>query len=305
VKFQSKNPITLTVSSLHHLNQFIQSELAALSLPKEQRVAEANWMIEHAFGSKNTHLIAMSDHVLDPDDPRLQQIQGWLTERIEKRTPLQYCLKQAWFYGRPFWVTPDVLIPRPETELLVEWAWAKIKTRNWATVVDIGTGSGCIAISLALLAKQQQYSLNVWATDISEAALKVAKQNAQTYETDIHWIQGDGLGALPPNIKLDCIVSNPPYIAHHFMETLTPEVKNHEPHLALFANDNGLYFYQQFAQDAAQYLNPNGGLMCEIGSDMGPALKVLFNTPTWQDVQIKKDYAQHDRMLFALTCANC
>lgn len=296
--FQPKSPSQLKISNLY---QWIQSELAALSLLKEQQVAEANWMIEHTFGSKAAHLIALSDTVFDPDDPRIQQIQGWLTERIEKRTPIQYCLNQAWFYGRPLWVTPDVLIPRPETELLVEWAWTEIQNRNWTTVVDIGTGSGCIAISLALLAKQNHYPLSVWATDISEAALKVAQQNAKTYETNIQWIQGDGLSALEPlQQPFDVIVSNPPYIAPQVIETLAPEVKDHEPHQALFAEQEGFYFYQQFAQNAPRYLTPNGGLLCEIGSEMASGLTALFKTPPWHDIQIRPDYAQQDRILLAL-----
>jgi release factor glutamine methyltransferase len=310
VTFEPKSTPNKTMSSihpLHHLHelyQWIQSQLAVLSLSKEQQSAEANWLLEHAFGTKAGKLLAQFDEVLETDDPRLQQIQAWVKERIEKRTPLQYCLNEAWFYGRPFYVSPAVLIPRPETELLVEWAWAEIQARNWTTVMDIGTGSGCIAISLVRLAQQHHYPLQVWATDISEDALSVAKQNAEKHETAIHWIQGDGLTAVVLNKldlkKFDLIVSNPPYINPAQLDTLAPEVREHEPHQALFAENEGLSFYQQFAHGAAHYLNPDGGLMCEIGAEMGTTVKGLFEAPAWRDVQVRQDYAQHDRLLFAV-----
>jgi release factor glutamine methyltransferase len=208
----------------------------------------------------------------------------YLHERMQGK-PSQYIVGHQEFYGRDFRVTPDVLIPRPETEGLVEAALAQAAT----TILDIGTGSGAIAVTLALETKSR-----VFATDISSAALAIARQNARTLQAPVEFIACD-LGVCLADGSFDLILSNPPYVAERDRPTLQPEVRDYEPALALFAGDDGLAIYRRLIPEAARLLRPHGWLMMELGD----AAAVREMLREWHGVEIKDDLAGIPRVIIA------
>ena len=207
-----------------------------------------------------------------------------LHQRI-KGEPTQYITGRQEFYGREFLVTPDVLIPRPETEHLIEAALA----RSGETIVDIGTGSGAIAVILALETKAR-----VVATDVSPAALSIAQQNARSLSAQVSLVACD-LGAAFADESFDLVVSNPPYIAARDRASLQPEVREHEPALALFAGEDGLAIYRQLIPEAARLLRPGGWLMMELGD----AAAVREMCADWTGVEIVNDLAGIPRVVVA------
>ena len=208
----------------------------------------------------------------------------YLHHRI-KGEPTQYITGRQEFYGREFRVTPDVLIPRPETEHLVEAALA----RSARTILDIGTGSGAIAVTLALETKAR-----VVATDISFDALHIAQQNARTLNARVRFAACD-LGAAFADGSFDLVVSNPPYIAARDRVTLPREVRDHEPALALFGGEDGLAIYRRLIPEAARLLRPGGCLMMELGD----AIAVREMCADWSGVEIVNDLAGIPRVLIA------
>ncbi|WP_281164717.1 peptide chain release factor N(5)-glutamine methyltransferase [Liquorilactobacillus sicerae] len=213
-----------------------------------------------------------------------QYLAGW---------PVQYLLQQAEFFGHEFYVDAAVLIPRPETEELVEWVLADTAARQPALrVADIGTGSGAIGISLKMARPNWQVVLS----DISTAALKVAKKNATRLHADVTCCQGDLLAPLSGDF--DLIISNPPYIAANEKKFMDKSVLEHEPQQALFAAENGLYFYRQLAQQVQKYLRPAGRLYLEIGFQQAARVKEIFlKSPAQVEVTVKKDLTGKDRMV--------
>jgi release factor glutamine methyltransferase len=204
----------------------------------------------------------------------------WLHERMQGK-PLQYITKVQEFYGRPFRVTPDVLIPRPETELLVETV---LKRRVEArSIIDVGAGSGAIAVTLAL-----ETHATVVATDISRTALQVAALNAGALKARVRWIETDLLASID-DASVDVVVSNPPYVASGDRETMQREVRDWEPHLALFAGESGLDIYRRLIPEAWRVLKPGGLLALEIG--FGQAEAVTELAAGWECVEIAKDLA--------------
>ncbi len=208
----------------------------------------------------------------------------YLHQRI-KGEPTQYVTGRQEFYGREFRVTPDVLIPRPETEHLIEAAIA----HSAEAILDIGTGSGAIAVTLALETKTR-----VIAADVSLAALHIAQQNARTLNTSVGFIACD-LGAAFADGSFDLVVSNPPYVAGRDRASLQPEVRDHEPALALFGGDDGLAIYKRLIPEAARLLRPGGRLMMELGD----AVLVRAMCANWTGVEIVNDLAGIPRVLIA------
>jgi len=200
--------------------------------------------------------------------------------------------RAAPFYGREFRVTPATLIPRQETEELVEWI-LETTTDTAIRVLDVGTGSGAIALSLA--AERPNWQLT--ATDISAAAVQVAQTNAQRLNVDVTFKVGDLLAPVMGQ-RFDIIVSNPPYIDRTELPEMDESVKRYEPQGALFAANHGLAFYQRFAAELRDYLVPDGQFFAEIGYRQGPAVREIFQTalPT-ATVTIKADIDGHDRMV--------
>jgi release factor glutamine methyltransferase len=216
-----------------------------------------------------------------------------LVQRRASHEPLPYITGHIEFYGRKFVVTPDVLIPRPETELLVERALAWIEPQKVVRAVDVGTGSGCIAVTLAAEAP----ALRIVATDLSANALRVARSNARRHsvENRIQSVQADLLGALSG--PFDLIVSNPPYVARDEWNALPTSVR-HEPGLALLAGPEGLDAIHRLLAQAKTMLRSGGLLLMEIGETQGDAVRVLARDIFPQaDVHILKDLAKKDRLL--------
>lgn len=207
--------------------------------------------------------------------------------------PAQYILGYANFYGRDFKVTPATLIPRLETEELVEWVLsvAPVKDRP-LKVLDVGTGSGAIAITLAC----ERPDWQVAAVDISPAAIAVAQQNAQTLGAKVDFIEGDFLTPVMGQ-QFDVIVSNPPYIAEDERSVMDASVLKHEPDLALFAPNNGLAFYERFAQEVPAFLEPEGALFLEFGYQQKEAIVRIFEQrdPLFS-LEVQKDMANWSRM---------
>lgn len=212
--------------------------------------------------------------------------------------PVQHLTGKETFYDRSFKVTKDTLVPRQETEELVYYLLDKLKTRPELTdVVDVGTGTGILAITLVL----ECQTLNMTAVDISEAALAVAKMNAQTLQADVTFRHSDFLQVLKEEgHQVDVIVSNPPYIPYSDLEMLQDTVKNFDPHVALFSEEDGLYSYRQIVTQAKDVLRPHGLLAFEIGYNQARAVTALIKETFPQAVvETKQDMFGKDRMVFA------
>ncbi len=221
-----------------------------------------------------------------------------LAERIEKGEPLQYVIGHVDFWGLQIKCDPRVLIPRPETELLVE----EVLTSNiWnngpATVVDVGTGSGCIVLTLA----QQRPDANFKAVDISADALELAKENAvaNNLKTGIFWMQNSLLERFAP-ASCDAVVANLPYIAHDDWAALSPSVRDHEPQQALDSGPTGMELIQILATQARYVLVPGGKLFLEFGFDQGDFVYQSLEKLGYTDIEIKHDLAGLDRIAVAI-----
>lgn len=216
--------------------------------------------------------------------------------QLAQGKPIQYIIGKSWFLGNDYFVNESVLIPRPETEELVEWVseYAQIINKP-LHIADIGTGSGCIAIALSLLLPDA----TVTGIDISENALQVAQKNATTLVANVEWVQQDILmsASLPGNY--DIIVSNPPYIPLREKVTMQDLVTLHEPDIALFVtNEDPLIFYKMIARLGKQALNKNGQLFFEIHYDQGPALLKLLDEMNYH-AELRQDMFGKDRMIRA------
>lgn len=213
-----------------------------------------------------------------------------LCDRRAAREPLQYILGETEFMGLTFHVEPGVLIPRADTEILVEKA-LKVMPPN-ARVLDIGTGSGAIAVSLARLGQ----AARVTAVDVSDKALEIARKNAENNGADVEFVKSDCFSALQGR-KYDMIVSNPPYISDEEMQTLMPEVRQ-EPELALFGGGDGLDFYRRISREALEHLNEGGFLLFEIGWLQKDAVSALMRTFIGEPFALR-DYGRNWRVVGA------
>ncbi|MES2463565.1 MAG: peptide chain release factor N(5)-glutamine methyltransferase [Armatimonadota bacterium] len=218
-----------------------------------------------------------------------------LLSRRERREPLAYILGEREFYGLSFQVTPAVLIPRPETEFLVEAALTAVKERSAPRVADIGTGSGIIAITLAVRTPQA----TVFATDISPEALSVAQENARRHRVDnrIVFAEGDLLAPLYAYGPFDAIVSNPPYIAPEAIDTLETEVRDFEPRVALGIHPDPLHFYRRLAVEAPPLLLAGGMLAVEVGQGQAEDVASLWRGDGLTNVSTVRDYAGIERVV--------
>jgi release factor glutamine methyltransferase len=227
------------------------------------------------------------------------EIMVWnsLLESLKKEIPIQYLLGKTNFYGLDFEVNENVLIPRPETEELVEWILesqkSKVKSQK-PKILDIGTGSGCIAISLA----KNLPDASVFAIDVSEKALATAKKNVAVNEVNVTFIQKNILETEDLEQQFDIIVSNPPYVRNLEKEEIKKNVLDYEPHLALFVEDNdALIFYRKIAALAQKNLSPNGQLYFEINQYLGVEMKDLLEKMNFKNIELRKDIYGNDRMI--------
>ncbi len=263
----------------------------------------AELIIEKISGLKKTDRILNKQQILNKTQiDILQEYQKQLNEN----TPLQYVLHEAWFAGIKFFVDENVLIPRPETEELVEWIIQDV-TDNLAltisysplTILDIGTGSGCIAIAL----KKKIVNANLYAFDISESALQIALLNAQQNNTEINFFKAN-IFEYQNNNNLplfDIIVSNPPYIPKKELAEMHANVISYEPHLALFVPDeNPFLFYDVISNFSLLHLKQNGVLYIEIHENYANNIEKLLQKKSFKSIEIKKDLQQKNRMVKAV-----
>jgi release factor glutamine methyltransferase len=233
-------------------------------------------------------------HAGDPAPPGFEEAFAAAIERRRRREPVAYIIGEREFYGRRFAVSPAVLIPRPETELIVDEALAVLRSETPATVVDAGTGSGCLAVTVAL----ECASARVIATDTSEAALEIARANARRLGApSIEFIAGDWLDSVSDPI--DLIVANPPYVAESSKASLMPEL-GYEPRTALFGGPDGLDAIRRLVEQASQSLAPGGTLVMEIGAGQGPEVtRLMAETGRLERVRLAADLQSIPRVVIA------
>jgi release factor glutamine methyltransferase len=246
------------------------------------------------------HNLKRIDVALNPDfEISDAAIEKWnaILAQLQQEKPIQYITREAWFYGLRFEVNENTLIPRPETEELVEWIIESQKSEVQSRkleILDIGTGTGCIPISV----KTNLPQANVSAIDVSEKALEVAKRNAASNKVEINFIQTNILEVLDLNQNFDVIVSNPPYVRNLEKQEIKKNVLDYEPHLALFVEDNdALLFYRKIAQLALKNLSPNGLLFFEINQYLGKETVGLLENLGFKNIELKKDMYGNDRMI--------
>jgi release factor glutamine methyltransferase len=272
---------------------------AATRIPRR----EAETLLAHVLDRDRAWLLAHSEDDLSPQHLELFRA---LTTRRAAREPLQHLTGAQEFFGLALRVTPAVLIPRPETELLVEavLAWAHTQPAAQLRLADVGTGSGAIALALAAHLPHAELT----AIDLSPDALAVARNNAESHGlvSRIRFLEADLLAPFaaplvaPPG-SLDAVVSNPPYVADTDASTLAPEVRDHEPALALFAGPDGLAIYRRLIPQAHAALRPGGLLALEFGFGQRDALAALLANPeqAWNDLRFLDDYAGIPRIALA------
>ena len=244
---------------------------------------EAGALLSHVIGKDRTFLISHAEDAIgEAEQERFEAV----IARRAAGEPAQYITGTQDFYGRAFRVTPDVLIPRPETELLVEAALQVMNAE--ARICDVGTGSGCIAITLVC----ERDEARAVAVDVSEAALLVARENAseQSVGERIRFVRSDCFTALNPKTDLfDLIVSNPPYVAANQLLGLQREVRDHEPQVALSPGEDGLRVIRRLLVDSPRFIRGNGHLIMEIGFDQGEAVRNLVDENVWKLKDILPD----------------
>jgi release factor glutamine methyltransferase len=297
--------------TLHEAQQQLTTSLYDL-YDNREAANIANWVMEHVTGMRKIDRIMHKQSALAPE--RVAQLQQYTRELLTHK-PVQYVLHEAWFCGMPFYVDDNVLIPRPETEELVEWVVEEAGSQKLEvgdpkndgssyilpptsfSILDIGTGSGCIPISL----KKKIPQVEIYACDVSEQALAVASKNAAAQQTPVQFLQADFLNTTtwPTLPAVDIIVSNPPYIPHNDQNSMLQNVLAYEPHLALFVpNEDPLVFYDAIARFAKEKLRPGGSIFVEIHEDLGYQTKALFESYGYA-VQVRKDFQGKDRMVKA------
>lgn len=276
---------------------YITQAIAALYEPREAANV-AHLIVEHITGLGKLDRIIYKDRTLEPSQQaQLEQA----VQALLEQQPVQYVTGTAWFYGMELMVNPQVLIPRPETEELVEWIVNDVRMDGSADMrmLDIGTGSGCIPLAL----KKELPAASVWGIDVSPGALDTAKANATKQELDVHFEQVNVLDEQSTAVLpvFDIIVSNPPYIKQSEHTVMQQQVLAYEPSLALFVPDeDALLFYRVIAMLAMHKLRPGGSLYFEINEALGNEVVKLLQTAGYKDVTLKQDIFGKDRMVKAV-----
>lgn len=263
---------------------------------------DARYLLMEAFGLDQVHFL-MERTVPLPDTEQTAEKVGRyrkMTERRAARVPLQHITGNQSFMGLDFLVNDHVLIPRQDTESLTEMVLRE-QTEKKLTVLDMCTGSGCIAISLAVLGGYE----SVTGVDISPEALEVAKQNRDRLwksqdGRSLEFLKSDLFENLPADRRYDVIVSNPPYIPTEVIRGLEPEVRDHEPALALDGDSDGLKFYRRLASDSGLFLKSGGTIYLEIGWDQGESVSRLFEEAGYEQIGVFQDDAGKDRIVRAV-----
>jgi release factor glutamine methyltransferase len=286
--------------TLRSARQQLRQALDPLYGARESSII-TNWVLEHATGWSREYCRMHPDAVIDPEtSARIEDQQ----DQLLRWRPVQYVLGEAWFMGMKFQVDERVLIPRPETEELVEWVTTSVResTRErigqWR-ILDIGTGSGCIPIAI----KTALPDATVWSLDASEAALAVARENARALSADVHFLHLDVLddGSLSSIPNIDIIVSNPPYVLEEDRSGMRPNVIGWEPHMALFVEGpDPLLFYHRIAALGLEKLSSGGQVFVEIQETMSDAVVALFRDRGYCEIEARRDLSGRDRMVRAV-----
>jgi release factor glutamine methyltransferase len=281
------------------------SQLRDAHVPSFTLAAEL--LLLHALGRDRTWLYAHPEEMIA--DSEAQRFANLIARRVAGE-PTQYLTGKQEFWGLEFEVTPDVLIPRPETEHVIEIALDRLAVRELCggrrqtlsgeglQIADVGTGSGCIAIALA----KELPGATIYATDISTAALAVARRNAARHSVSdrIHFAECNLLNKVShSSLFFDLIASNPPYIGRREAATLMREVRDHEPEIALYGGEEGYEFYADLIAQAAAHLKPSGILVLELGHNSLPAVQPLLDAPAWNNVGVTNDLAGIPRVIAA------
>ena len=264
---------------LFDLRKELKNEFASSNIETE----DVDFIISEVLGVKRTDLILIEE-ISSEQEKEIRKN----CDLRKNNIPVDKIFKKAYFYGYEFIVNENVLSPRPESELLVETALKFIKQNKYKTVLDLCTGSGCLAIATKL-----NSDIDITATDISQKALTVAKQNAKNLQAEIKFIRSNMFEKIED--KFDLIISNPPYIDSDEVKTLEAEVVNNDPHLALDGGAMGLKFYNIIHDNLRKYLNYNGMIIMEIGEDQKELLISLFND--FNLVESLTDLSGNDRVL--------
>ena len=243
--------------------------------------------------SRNTLKYSMSREIKEEDKNKIREM---LMLRAKNRKPLQYILGEWEFYGLPFKVRENVLIPRPDTEILVEQCIQLMREIEEPNILDIGSGSGAISIAIA----NELKSSSVTGVDINEDAIRLANENKVLNKVEnVNFMKSDLFEKLDEDFKYDLIVSNPPYISKDEYETLMPEVKNYEPQNALTDLGDGLHFYKEISKLAGEYLKDTGYLAFEIGYNQAKDVSKILQDNNFAILSIVKDYGGNDRVIIA------
>lgn len=262
--------------------------------PDAEAAALAKMLLVEGLGFSTLELFGGKDkEVFNKDLDLLRE----MLERLKNYEPIQYIIGRENFCGMTFEVDGNVLIPRPETQDLVQWVTTDFQGKSACRILDMGTGSGCIAISLAKWLPNVQ----VEAWDISEGALEVAKRNAAQNDVDVCFRQQDILSAVPEKECWEAIVSNPPYIGESEKQNMEANVLDWEPHTALFVPDTDpLIFYRAIAQLGMKMLTPQGSLYFEINQAYGKEMMAMLQELGYQNVILRKDRFENERMIKAV-----
>ncbi len=278
---------TLTVSDV------LQTAIVAfMNAGFEAPETEARALLAGLLNCSRTALLLHRDDLMDADE--VETYREWVDRRL-KREPVAYIIGHKGFMGFNFEVSPEVLVPRPETELLVEDALMETRDRGLqsAHILDVGTGSGCIAVSLA----RSLPEANILALDINEKALEIAARNAAKNSVNVRFLKSDLFAELPQIQEggFDMILGNPPYVASTDLPRLEPEL-SFEPRLALDGGQDGLDLLRRLVHDSRTFLKPGGLLALEIGHDQGTRVRDLLEANGFENIAILKDYSGHDRI---------
>ena len=268
------------------LRQAVES-LVAAGVPEAE--VDAWYLFEHVTGmNRASYFLHMEDELAEEPKKKLDE----LLKQRAKRIPLQYITGSQEFMGYSFFVSPATLIPRQDTEVLVEEV---SKVAEGKRVLDLCTGTGCILLSLAKICRLKK----AVGTDISPEAIQTAKKNAANLQAEAQFYCGDLFHAVPQELCFDIIVSNPPYIPTAVIETLMPEVKEHEPMSALDGDADGLKFYREIIKNANKYLVEKGQIFFEIGCEQAAEVSALLSEQGFDNICIRKDLAGLDRVVSA------
>jgi release factor glutamine methyltransferase len=278
--------------NLKNLKVYFKTELPSVFEPSEIEVFFYR-LVEHKLSLSKIDVILKSDFELNSEDELFFKN---AIKELQQEKPIQYIIGNTHFYGLNFKVTEATLIPRPETEELVDWILKDHSNDDNISILDIGTGSGCIPISLA----KNLPNANVTTLDVSEEAISIAKENANIHSVSVNFIHNNMLTYSNASQKYDVIVSNPPYVRNLEKQEIKKNVLEYEPHLALFVeDDNALIFYKKITEFAVNNLTENGVLYFEINQYLGQETADLVKGYGFSSVELRQDLSGNDRMLKA------